>query len=289
MIRPSWELERRRGLGHAFRKATLTPWRSWLQISAWARSLPHFLIIGVQKGGTTSLFEYLIQHPHVVAPFKKEIRFFGQNYSKGLNWYRAHFPLTYKLDGGRKITGEASPYTIFHPLAPKRVAKHLPQVKLIALLRDPVERAYSHYKMNVRTGKETWSFEEAIENESKRLADTLANILKNENYPLNNHDTYSYLAKGIYVDQFMRWLKVFPREKLLILRSEDLFLKPEKVYSQTTAFLGLMPWKLKKYYPYNLEEHMDLMKEKTRKQLTVYFRPYNERLYELLDLNFGWN
>src|SRR5437588_10677148 len=110
------------------------------------------------------------------------------------------------------LTGEASPSYLFHPLAPNRVAEVLPHVKLIALLRNPVSRAYSQYHHAIELGFETLSFEEAIRGEEERTAKEQEKILKNEHYYSDEYKHRSYLTKGIYVDQLQTWMKVLPRE-----------------------------------------------------------------------------
>jgi len=133
--------------------------------------LPDFIIIGVQRGGTTSLYKYMTKHPKIIPALKKEIHFFDNKFGKGLSWYESQFmqnPFFCLLKRKRKsedtITGEASPYYIYHPHVPKRISKILPNVKLIAILRNPIERAFSHYNHEVRLGAEKLSFEDALKN-----------------------------------------------------------------------------------------------------------------------------
>ena len=131
------------------------------------RSLPDFIMIGGMKCGTTSLFQYLQQHPGVSRVYVEEVHFFDLHYGRGLNWYRAHFPV--KGKGEATICGDDSPYYIFHPLVPARVREDVPGAKLIALLRNPVDRAYSHYHHELRRGREDLSFEKALDREEERL------------------------------------------------------------------------------------------------------------------------
>ena len=168
--------------------------------------IPHFLIIGAQKCGTTSLYNYLIQHPQVCAASQKNF-IFDIYFQKGLNWYYNQFPLI-KLNK-LIITGEASPYYLFHPHAPKRIAKTLPNVKLIVLLRNPVDRAYSHYYHQVKMKTESLSFRQAIEEENKRLQPELIKMLENENYHSLPYQYYSYLARGRYIEQLQNWMNFF--------------------------------------------------------------------------------
>ena len=137
-------------------------------------AMPDFLIIGTQRGGTTSLYNYLLARPQIAAATRKEVHFFDNNFHRGIPWYRAHFPSLIQGDmaetirGQRFITGEASPYYLFHPHAPARAALVVPKAKLIVLLRNPVDRAYSHYCRMVKKGRETLSFEDALAQEEIR-------------------------------------------------------------------------------------------------------------------------
>ncbi|MFN8451844.1 MAG: sulfotransferase [Anaerolineae bacterium] len=158
-----------RGLRHAVSRAVGNPVRMasapYRYLTAARRLEPQFAIIGGQKCGTTSLYAYLLQHPRVVSLFK-EVHFFDNNYYKGRRWYRAQFPLAGAPSEDALITFDASPYYLFHPAAPQRVAALYPDMKLIALLRNPVDRAYSHYSHNRQSTAEKLSFEDAIRAEA---------------------------------------------------------------------------------------------------------------------------
>lgn len=284
----NWEQKRKRGLGYVFRKATLAPWRRWRLTTAFARALPYFIIIGTQKGGTTSLYGYLAQHPQVLPALKKEIRYFGENYSKGLAWYRSHFPFSYKLARGRLLTGESSPTTLFHPLAPEWIAATVPSVKLIALLRDPVDRAFSHHKMNLRSGRDRLPFGEAIQQEARRLNGALNGVVKGDDEAIFRYTSFSYLARGDYETQLKRWYPYFPKEQILILQSEALFHNPADTFRQVLLFLDLPEIDLPAYDAFNPGRYEDEIPEESRSLLTEYFRDPNRRLYEMLGKDFGW-
>lgn len=252
------------------------------------RLLPSFIIIGGQKCGTTSLFKYLLEHPSVSPPLKKEPHFFESRYKSNLNWYRLYFPTCFvKSKRPDLITGEASTGYIYSPHAPKRIAQSIPQVKLILLLRNPVDRAYSHYNHTVRWGKETLSFKEAIVREEERLKVSRARMIKDGYYSFELH-YYSYISRGIYIDQLKNWLLFFKREQILILRSEDLYTNPENIYKKVLDFLELPQKELKNVKPYNSGVYQD-MDTATRQQLINYFKPHNERLYEYLGTDFYWH
>jgi len=249
---------------------------------------PRFLIIGSQRCGTTSLYNYLIQHPNVTSASKKEIHYFDTNYDKGNNWYKKHFTIT---EGSKRkeelITGEATPYYIFHPHAPYRVRKTLPGVKLIVMLRDPVERAFSHYKHHVKLKVEHLRFEEAIRVESERITDEWGKTLQDKSYDSYALQMFSYLARGIYVDQLKRWFGHFPRKQFLVLQSEDFFDNPEKIFLQVLHFLGLPDHKLTAYKKFNANGS-ESIPNGIRQDLIDYFKPHNERLYKLIGRKFSW-
>jgi hypothetical protein len=164
--------------------------------------IPRFIIIGAQRCGTTSLYSYLIGHPYVASALQKEIHFFDLNFKKGVSWYRTQFP---QLGEQGFITGEGSPYYIFHPHVPKRIFDTVPRAKLILLLRNPVDRAYSHYHHEVKLGVEPLSFEDAIDREEERLHGQGEKIIADESYYSFNHQHYSYLCRGVYAYQLTVW------------------------------------------------------------------------------------
>lgn len=260
------------------------------------RMLPHFMIIGTQKGGTTSLYQYLIEHPCIAPIWIKEPHFFDIYFYKGVHWYRSHFPTTVEQYYARHIqkhdliTGEASPYYLFHPQAAQRVAKTLPRAKFILLLRNPVDRAYSQYQHQTRQeGVEPLSFEEALESEEQRLAGEEEKMLRDEKYFSFNHRHYSYLARSKYIEQLPAWMDLFPREQFLLLRSEDLYADPKAIVKQTLDFLGLPSSYLKQEYkPFNDAKYAK-MAPATRERLLAYFKPFNTRLYDYLGRDFGWD
>jgi hypothetical protein len=244
--------------------------------TAHLRQLPDFVIIGTQRGGTTSLYRYLTDHPDVGAALRKEIHFFDRHYHQGMNWYLAHFPTR----GENPAVGEASPNYLLHPDVPERARRDVPHAKFIALLRNPVDRAYSQYQMNVRRGIESLTFEDAIDKERERL-----NRCNDPASPTWRQ--YSYTKRGLYREQLERWMSVFPREQFLIVKSEDFYRSPERVVRQTLTYLGLRSWSPADFKAYHLVEYPD-MDPATRKHLAEYFAPYNKQLYTLLGRNLEW-
>jgi hypothetical protein len=268
--------------------------RAFRRLTAWGRILPDFIIIGAQRCGTTSLYNYLADHPDVASAFMKETHFFDIHFSRGLGWYRAHFPsaayrlLLQLLRHRRLVVGEATPYYLFYPHAPRRVREAVPDAKLIMLLRNPIDRAYSHYHHEVSMGVETASFEEALAREEAALPEETTRVLADECFHSFAHFHYSYLARGIYVDQLELWAKFFGRDQLLILKSEDFYADPAAVVGQVFQFLDLPAWTSGTYRKYNLAHYAD-MEPATRERLAAFFLPHNQRLYKVGGMDFGWN
>lgn len=279
------------------RRALPSPVRRVLRRPFWAVRgrlglPPTFLIIGAQRGGTTSLYRYLVQHPAILPADSKELHYFDYQYHKGRWWYLSQFPLA--LLAGDALTGEATPYYLYHPHAPARIQADLPDARLIVLLRDPVERAFSHFKLNRKKGRERpdVTFEAALEMETERLVGESERLAADSSYHSQVHQHHSYLAKGLYIEQLPRWQAIFPPEQLLVLRSEDLYTQPAAVLAQTFAFLGLPDYPLPEYMPYNASDsdpsYAGRMRADTRARLVAFFRPYNAQLYDLLGRDFGW-
>lgn len=253
-------------------------WWRYRRLTSRIRMMPDFIIIGVARGGTTSLYSYLAQHPSIAPAISKEISFFDLNFSPVIGRYRSYFPTRFagqsakRFRGSRLITGEASPTYMFFEAAPKRMFAALPEVKLIASLRSPVSRAYSHYNLAVRFGHESLSFEDAVEREIRGLCDW---------------EFVRYLQWGIYADQLERWLDVFPREQLQIVTLEEFIKNRSKSFRRVLDFLDVPPWEPDRFEKFHSLPTVK-MNDTTRARLVEYFRPHNERLYELLGTDFGW-
>ena len=223
--------------------------RLWGRLTARARPLPDFLIIGTRRGGTTSLSRYLRQHPQVAPTliFVKGVKYFDENWQRGQLWYRSHFPtVTYRAllarGGVPVVSGEASPSYLFHPLAARRPARTVPEAKLIVLLRNPIDRAFSHWKIRRMDGREPHeTFERALAAESERLAGERERIVRERSYYSFAYDHHSYLTQSLYYEPLCEWLRHYPRERLCVVRSEDLFEEPQRAYERVVSFLGLRP------------------------------------------------
>jgi len=256
------------------------------------RVLPDFIIIGSAKSGTTSLYDYLTQHPSIYPALWKEIYFFDRYFPRGITWYRANFPSKFqkffvtKIQRKSFLTGEATPTYIHHPLTAKRISKILPHIKLIVLLRNPIDRSYSHYQMEKQMGNEDLTFEDALESENSRIKGESEKMINNPNYYSYKRQIFSYLTSGIYVDQLEIWMKYFPKNQFLIIKNEDFDNNQQTVFSQVENFLDVNHAKIEfkkqnigKYNPMNFE---------TRKKLEQFFDSHNKKLYTFLNHDFGW-
>ncbi|MCZ6597764.1 MAG: sulfotransferase domain-containing protein [Planctomycetota bacterium] len=257
------------------------------------RVLPDFLVIGAKKCGTTALYAYLTQHPSIAPAFKKEIYFFNAFYGKGRYWYQGFFPTVFERrrahSAGRAfLTGEATPDYLFNPHAPTRTFATVPEARLIAILRNPVDRAYSFYHHNLRAGVEHLSFEDAVDREQERLAGEREKVLADPDYFSFDHEHHSYLARGVYVDQVKDWTERFSRSQVLVLATEALYDRPKETLREAFSFLGLPYHAPGEFRTLNAAAPYPDMDPRTRQELGEYFEPHNRRLYEFLDKDLGW-
>lgn len=238
---------------------------------------PNFIIIGSQRCGTTSLYSYLAKHPQILTPIKKEMDFFSWHFHRGIDWYLAHFPQV--PQGGQFLTGEASPSYFDSREAPERLHAQFPQLKLIVLLRNPVDRAISHFYRLVELNWEHRGFDRAISDEFERLN-------RNPEYIIGE-EPGNYLARGRYVEFMKNWLALFPREQLLVLKSEDLYTGAAQTVDRVLEFLNLPQYRLSEYQNANPGIYRSVS-ESMRGWLRDYFQPYNQQLEEYLGRKFDW-
>jgi hypothetical protein len=249
-----------------------------------ARALPDAVILGAMKSGTTSLHYYLVQHPQVIEPQRKEVHFFDVNFGRGEAWYRAHFGLA----GEPGLNLDSSPYYLFHPAVPGRLHALLPGAKLVVLLRDPVRRAYSHYWHERGKGREKLTFEEAVAAEPERLGNDAARLADGSLERSYAHQHCSYLARGRYAEQLERWFALFPRQQFLVLRFEDLAREPLVTLNATLDFLDLPPLRSVNFEPRNTRRYPPLA-EATAARQRAEFEPHHRRLEALLGRPMGWD
>ena len=277
------------GTSRALAKSSL---RSFGILTAPLRGVPDFLIIGAKRAASTSLWNHVVRHPNVLPmfPSRQKIKgtsFLTTNWDKGLPWYRSHFAveahrrMRTRRDGIRPRTGEATPYYLFHPHAPARAAAVAQDARIVAILRDPVDRAYSHYRERVRHGAETLSFEDALAAEGERLRGEEARLLEEPGYVSSTHEHFSYVAQGRYAVMLERWFAVFPRDQVLILMNEDFERDRDETLDRLFAFLELPGWQPPRLERYNFHPSPP-MASATRRQLLEIFQEDNRRLERLL-------
>ena len=255
----------------------------WGRLSASRRSTATLIIIGAQRAGSTSLYRYLVRQEAVLRGLTKEVRYFDVHYDRGVDWYRGHFPTVRYLDAIERRTGvrpavcEASPDYLYHHDVPARLAELIPDARLVALLRDPVERAYSHFQHEKALGFETLTFEEAIDAEPDRL---------------RGHDPFaqqhhSYCARGRYLEQLDRWLDVVDRSQLLVVRAEDFFMEPEHIVNEVLDHAGL-PTGARGPFPRQNSLRYDGIDPVVRESVERSFAPHNDALAGRFGARFRW-
>lgn len=258
------------------------------------RMLPDFLIIGAQRSGTTSLYRTLAQHPDVIPPsLTKGVHYFDTNYQRGPQWYRSHFPTRLRARvashrrGIRPLTGEASPYYMFHPSAGARIAHDLPNVKLIAVLRDPVERAYSAHTHEKARGFEDLTFEEALAAEPDRLAGEVQRLLADPAYQSHTHQHNAYLERGHYARQLQRLTELVGRERILVVDYDELVTDFTGLFPKVLRFLDLPDWLPVEFEQRNARPRSKL-EPGLREELRSYFLESDEELARWWGRTPGW-
>jgi len=257
-------------------------------IDAWTRGpggmLPNFVVLGAQKCGTSSIFDFLMLSKEVAPPATKEIMYFDKYFHKGLLWYKAHFPRK-----SQKVrTGEASPEYIYFRHAPVNAKKILqPDTKFLVLLRNPILRAYSQYKHEVRKGCETLGFEEALAAEDERMEEG-RKIFEKDPRRLHNLRHFSYKSRGLYAEQLENWFQHFERKQFLVIRTEDLAEKPEEIREEIVTFLDLPDLRDHPIPKSNVGGYGDSIKPETLRELQQFFAEPNARLNALLGRDMNW-
>jgi Sulfotransferase domain len=272
--------------------------RTFATLTGGLRALPDYLIIGTKRGGTTSLARWLLEHPDVRPLFparetRKGTYYFDVNYGRGEAWYRSHFPSRLahgrqqREAGHRLLLGEATPYYLHHPHAAARAAQLVPEAKVIALLRHPVDRAQGHWAERTRQGVEWLDFAAALEAEPGRLAGEEERMLADPSSVSFAHQHWSYVDQGRYARGLARWFEAYPAHQMLVVRSEDLYGNPTGVYDQVLDFLGLGEHRPTELSGWNRSSNAPI-EPGLRAQLHELLAPDIEAAEELLGRDLGW-
>ena len=256
--------------------------------STW-RVLPDFIIIGTARSGSTSLYYNICSHPSILPASYDEIGFFDSNYHLGMNWYRSMFPLKSDMERIRSetkyaLTGEDTPFYFWKIDAANRIRKILPKIKLIAILRNPVQRAYSNYYLGVREGTEKLTFEEAVRKELDTLPE---NKILAENIFKFCNVRRSYIAKSLYVYQMKIWFERFSKNRLFVISTEEMSKSPAHTMNQAYEFLGLPKYE-NTFFEKRKKASYEKMGDNIRKELEEFFKPHNEELFKLIGKSFDW-
>jgi hypothetical protein len=270
-------------------------------------SRPAFLIIGAQKAGTVALYNYLSTHPSIIPAREKEISFFSKDlfYDRGEAWYHGHFPLCFRP--GRALSFEATPVYLYYPWCAERILAYDAGIKLIVLLRDPVERAYSAWNMfrdMYHNDPEYLRRRVSSANDAVRRA--LNEMLSRDSFP-GFHEAVleeitqmppvatspepSYVRRGLYTEQLRRYFKHFERDQVLVVDSRLLRDETQATLDGVVRFLGLPEhdWRQQDLLHLHVGRYERArMPDETRSLLREFYRPHNEELYDLLGCDFGW-
>ena len=266
------------------------------RLTAGGRMLPGFLIVGAQRCGTTSLYRALAQHPLVLKPvLRKGVHYFDMAYDRGPSWYQAHFPLRATASrlrrkyGHRPLAFESSPYYLFHPMATPRIAGDIPDVKLIVLVRDPVERAHSAHTHEFARGFEKEPcFERAVQLEEERLAGETERLCAAPHSLSHAHRHHAYLARSRYAEQLARLDPLITRDRVLVLDSDRFFASPEPIYDRVLDFLGLPHAGTPIFDRHNARPRPAPVPAHLRRTLYDYFADWDARLTPWLTETPSW-
>lgn len=282
------------GAAGALRQIGRGAYRRLNAATASRRLTPGFVMIGAQRCGTTSMFLALAGHPQVIRPkHRKGINYFDLNYTRGENWYRGHFPTVAAARRaaagyGEPVAFEASGYYLYHPFAIERLAQDLPAARLIVMLRDPVQRAFSAYKHERARGFEQEpSFERALELEDSRLAGEIDRMRRDPAYESYSHRHHSYRHRGQYAEQLERVFTLFPRDQVHVLESEAYYADPPREYRRVLEFLGLRQFEPQRFSQPKAHPS-EPMAPATLDMLTRHYEPHNSRLARLLGRPVPW-
>ena len=261
-------------------------------ITASSRVLPDFVIIGAKRCGTTSLFSYLPEHPSIAKSHHDNMGFFNDNFHLGVNWYKSFFPTVSQKKKIEKQYGKFLAFDVTTRYMENRttaenIKKIKPDIKIIVMLRNPIDRAYSQYNITVKEKTEKLDFEQAIIEEMNRLNMGISEEFRDGllEFPKENRH---YIKKSLYALQLKSWFDIFPKENILVLSTEEFRENEENVYRKIFEFLDIPEIQIKD------RDHMEKgeyspMNEKTRQKLREFFKKHNMELFKLIGEKFEWD
>jgi hypothetical protein len=263
----------------------------WGKVTASLRMEPAIIVIGAQRSGTTTLFRLLEQHPQLVRPtLSKGTGYFDDAYAKGRRWYQAHFPLRMVgrlTKGPHAKTFEISGYYMFHPLAAERMARTLPGAHVVAMVRDPVERAYSAYRHEYARGFEDLEFAEALAREDERTAGEAEKLARGDGYVSYAHRHHAYRQRSEYAPQLQRYISEFGAERVHIIDAESFFADPGGEFVRLQQALGLEVWRPEKVERWNARAG-DALPEEERALMLKKFERFDENLAKIMGGTPSW-
>ena len=260
-------------------------------ITGFIRVIPDFLVIGAKRCGTTSLYQHLPEHPCISKSPHDNMGFFNDNFHLGVNWYKSFFPTTFTRNKIKSKFGDFLAFDVTtkymeEESTANNVYQTKPNMKIIIILRNPVDRAYSQYHLSVRQTAERRSFEDVVEENMNRL-----NKESHEHYEIKPKFSVkedNYLKKGLYALQLRYWLKIFPRENILIVSTEEFESNQQIIYNKIFEFLNISKFEVKNTKKMEKGNYPP-MKSETRNLLLDYFRSHNHELFELINIKFDWD
>jgi len=265
--------------------------RHFYYVTSSIRVLPEFIVIGAAKSGTTSLYHYLSQHPCITKSAYDELGYFDDNFNMGLNWYRSLFPTKFtqqKIETKYKksLTYDVTPGYFQNPSCIKRIYETLPDVKLILVLRNPVDRTYSHYQASTQRGIKTKiPFQDLLDKDLQ----TYEQVRNDDNEYINSISTMTYIGPSIYAKLIKEWLKYFSLDQLLIFSAEELKENHREVFSRIHDFLNINDEEIDTVTKHNTGGDYTPLDSDLRQKLINFFKPHNEELFNIINQKFDWD
>ena len=263
--------------------------QNYRYISAPFRVLPDFFVIGVVRSGTTSLFHYLNQHPNIVGASYDELGYFDDNYHLGVNWYKSFFTTIstkkrIEKEQGKCLSFDVTTRYIEQKSTAENIKKIKPDMKIIVILRNPIDRAYSQFNLSKKELTQSLDFESEVFREITELEKKM----ENNNELEFNKEKQHYIQRGLYAKQLKSWFEIFPRDNILILSTEDFKNDNNMTYSKIFDFLDIPEHSINKKEMIGKGEY-EPMKETARKMLIEFYKKHNEDLFKLIGKKFDWN